>query len=138
MSTDLPSRREPTGPAAIAIAESVTCCSKRSAAFASGRTNVTIGVWPAMTAPSSSPPIFSAFASGGPMPPLVGSLTVIATSPLARVWRTYSTPPSSLTLNQRTLNSPLSVTLFEDSETTHAERSGAAVSHSPPRIWQIA
>ena len=77
-------------------------------------------------------------ASGGPTPPLVGSLTVIATSPLARSWRTYSTPPSSLTLTKRTLTLPSSVTLLLDSETTHSESTGGSTSHSRPMILQIA
>ena len=135
MSTSLPSRCAPIGPAAIAIAESVSCCSNLSAAAASSRTKVTAGVTPLPALTSSSAPSPSAFFSAGPTAPVSGSLTVIATSPLARSWRTYSTPPSSLTLTKRMSTLPLSDTLALCSETTQAE-SGGSCGQETPAIWQ--
>ena len=87
---------------------------------------------PALT--SSSAPSPSAFLSAGPTAPVTGSLTVIATSPLARSWRTYSTPPSSLMFTNRTSMLPLTETLALCSDTTQAE-GGGSCGHETPAIW---
>ena len=97
---------ETIGPAAAAIAESLICWANLFAAASSESRNVTCGTEPALTVPSSLPTP-SSLARAGPTPPLVGSFNMTATVPSARFWRTYSTPPSSLTLTSRMLTLPL-------------------------------
>src|SRR3954465_6074251 len=126
-------KRETIGPAAAAIVESLICWANLLAAASSASRNVTCGGEPTFLV-ASSLPTPSSLADFGPTPAVTGSFSVTATVPSARFWRTYSTPPSSLTLTSRMLTEPLRVSLSVASATTHWGRAGLR----PRGAWNAA